>query len=914
MKVCKVKRNSMITIRKLRLNDYANKHDKNIVKNNITRIQIPQNNKPKSNINNNLYLKSEFNIQKNKIDDSGSLAYIKSLPSHINKKQFYITPSKLKNKDNNNNPPDVKTEKNEESLSTFPITKENMIITPQKNENDEENKNNQRSLSCAQRSLNKTGKNMIFVKKKIQGNLKNSFILSKTDSEVNPNNSCCFFGEINELPKMKFNPNNSMDYGCNNYYNNNNNNKDYMNIINNLDSNKQQIGNSVVITNNNINLITNNNYINSTNKEDNEINNDNLVLRTNNSAILRSNKNKKINRIRVVQNVNNNIINKNPKRKNIINYFQNMNKNLLNDKNNQINYNNIITKEVKIYNPKREKDIKIKKKNINYTLMNNNNNLNLNVNNQHLLSPKINDLHLKELNYEDFYLLMQKFEIIKNNIILLGNLKNCSNKQLLENINMSRIFIYDLYKFYLGSSIEGCPQNLYDEKNAKLFLHFYSVILILSLGLMFVITHKIKMTKDYQDKLLNLIKLQQKAFLIFCDAMIKKINTNDNNIKDIWINEIIHELNNRKILYTTNHIVQIRNLSINSYEMFNDMIMSIYISNNDNKTISKQNDQEIFLYKHFYNKAFNYLANIKIHDLEDIFDKNIFKIINLRSNFANITSLKSNNLNITRSNNFKPQNKINNTNNTNLIFKDENINNNQNPNYNKYEFSIKPLLYLNKKNIRTHQKNNSGINPKNYLLNLKIKEPYLDFPPQKEYTLVLDLDETMISFQFTQPQNGIGQMHLRPGLENFLDVIKEYYEIIVFTSGTREYADMVLDVIEHKKQKKFFSGRLYREHTIRIGKKYIKDLSKLGRDLSKTLIVDNLPQSFKFQHENGILISSFYADENDKKDDRALIELQKILIKIYEDKNDVRLSILKYKEEIIRNVSCLDLRNYYDDE
>ena len=908
MKVCKVKRNSMITIRKLRLNDYANRHDKNIVKNNISRIQIQQNNNQKPNINNNLYLKSEFNIQKNKNPQADSLTYIKSLPSQIKKKQFYITPSKLKNLNNINSPQLVKTEKNEESISTFPITKENLVITPQKNENeiDEEKKNNQRSLSCAQRSLNKNGKNMIFVKKKIQGNLKNSFILSKTDSEVNANNSCCFFGEIPEQSiKMKFNPNNSMDYGCNNYYNNNN--KGYMNIINNLD-NKQQIGNSVVITNNNINLITNNNYINSSNKDDNdEINNDNIMLRNNNSAILRSNKNKKINRIRVVQNVNNNIINKNPKRRNIINYFQNMNKNLLNNQNNY----NIITKEVKIYNPKREKEIKIKKKNINYNFKNNN--LNLNLNNQNLLSPKINAIHLKELNYEDFYLLMQKFEIIKNNIILLGNLKNGTNKQLLENINMSRIFIYDLYKFYLGSSIEGCPQNLYDEKNAKLFLHFYSVTLILSLGLMFVITHKIKMTKDYQDKLLNLINIQQKAFLIFCDAMIKKINNNDNNIKDVWIKEITHELNNRKILYTTNHILQIRNLSINSYEMFNDMIMNIYISNND-KNISKQNDQEIFLYKHFYNKTFNYLANIKMHDLEDIFDKNIFKIINLRSNFANITSLKSNNINITHSNNFKPRNEINSPNDTNLIFKDKNINNIHNPNFNKYEFTIKPLLYLNKKNIRTHQKNNSGISQKNYLLNLKIKEPYLDFPPQKEYTLVLDLDETMISFQFTQPQNGIGQMHLRPGLENFLDVIKEYYEIIVFTSGTREYADMVLDVIEHKKQKKFFSGRLYREHTIRIGKKYIKDLSKLGRDLSRTLIVDNLPQSFKFQHENGILISSFYADENDKKDDRALIELQKILIKIYEDKNDVRLSILKYKEDIIRNVSCLDLRNYYDDE
>ena len=84
--------------------------------------------------------------------------------------------------------------------------------------------------------------------------------------------------------------------------------------------------------------------------------------------------------------------------------------------------------------------------------------------------------------------------------------------------------------------------------------------------------------------------------------------------------------------------------------------------------------------------------------------------------------------------------------------------------------------------------------------------------------------------------------------------------------------------------------------------------------MSRTLIVDNLPQSFKFQHENGILISSFYVDENDKKDDRALIELQKILIKIYEDKKDVRLSILKYKEDIIRNVSCLDLRKAYNDD
>ena len=88
-----------------------------------------------------------------------------------------------------------------------------------------------------------------------------------------------------------------------------------------------------------------------------------------------------------------------------------------------------------------------------------------------------------------------------------------------------------------------------------------------------------------------------------------------------------------------------------------------------------------------------------------------------------------------------------------------------------------------------------------------------------------------------------------------------------------------------------------------IGKKYIKDLSKIGRDLSKTIIVDNLPQSFKLQRENGILINSFYGDN---MDDRALYELKRILINIYNEKTDVRDSIIKYKEDIIKNVTCID--------
>ena len=148
----------------------------------------------------------------------------------------------------------------------------------------------------------------------------------------------------------------------------------------------------------------------------------------------------------------------------------------------------------------------------------------------------------------------------------------------------------------------------------------------------------------------------------------------------------------------------------------------------------------------------------------------------------------------------------------------------------------------------------------------------------------------------------LGKIQLRPGLINFLEIIKEFYEIIIFSSSTKEYVDTILNVIEKKGNNKYFVGKLYREHNIQIGQKYYKDLSKIGRDLSRTIIVDNLNNNYKFQKQNGILISSFYGEN---KEDKALIELQKILIKIYNEKCDVRKSINKYKEEIFKKVSFL---------
>ncbi|KAL1076592.1 hypothetical protein V6Z11_D10G041500 [Gossypium hirsutum] len=170
---------------------------------------------------------------------------------------------------------------------------------------------------------------------------------------------------------------------------------------------------------------------------------------------------------------------------------------------------------------------------------------------------------------------------------------------------------------------------------------------------------------------------------------------------------------------------------------------------------------------------------------------------------------------------------------------------------------------------------------------------------RKPITLVLDLDETLVhstlepcddaDFTFTvffNMKEHTVYVKQRPHLHKFLEKVAEMFEVVIFTASQSIYAEQLLDILDP--DRKLISRRVYRESCIFSDGSYTKDLTVLGVDLAKVAIIDNSPQVYRLQVNNGIPIKSWFDDPSDC----ALISLLPFLETLV-DIDDVRPVIAK---------------------
>lgn len=154
-------------------------------------------------------------------------------------------------------------------------------------------------------------------------------------------------------------------------------------------------------------------------------------------------------------------------------------------------------------------------------------------------------------------------------------------------------------------------------------------------------------------------------------------------------------------------------------------------------------------------------------------------------------------------------------------------------------------------------------------------------PGRSDKVIVLDLDETLIHTDnrhsgppdrryvlYLQEAHMKGTM--RPYVKEFLDFLRDTFaRVIVWTAGTREYAEAVVDVLFESDKRPYLvlARENCRESLVPNGMVYTKPTTPLAHqhDIDPTLVltIDDKPHTFSHNHRNGLLIPPYMGDEND---------------------------------------------------
>lgn len=581
--------------------------------------------------------------------------------------------------------------------------------------------------------------------------------------------------------------------------------------------------------------------------------------------------------------------------------------------------------------------------------------------------PKLNDKII--IKFED----LLEFETKLDNII-----NALSNKDNIDEGGASNECA-EFMSFYFHSSLCGIFVNFFNPKN-KIIIHSGNNLLLLSIIITYHLSINSKMLANLIDDMKYIFSLLKINYLL----LIKKIEIYyDDEFPIKYVDLLNQKLGQVKTTNCSNEIDIISKINKNCCNISERMkiILNHYQRNNDKsynefngifKNISTVSEKNInsYFYTYLYINPFDF-ENNKINNINSI-NKNYNNSGNVSSkNFLRMDSSISSISNTSLKG--EDDNDSDNFYNDNMSYKTEkssdcereikSVKSYKSSNYfgklkannigstincnNNFYYNIENNIYENDEDGTNAYEIMQML--KDYEIN-KVDAPFLVTPSKKKYTLVLDLDETLIHLRQKKDiiniKNDINikvnntsdyfcdnydknsnkyLLQFRVGLFSFLTILKPFYEIISFTSATREYADVIINEIE--KNRKFFDHKFYREHTVIYKDTFVKDISRIGRDMKKIIIIDNNERNFVLNKENGIKIAPYYGDEDNnmtnnsinsenngrlsyrgkKGNDNILLELKKILVMIYKDNYDDLREALKDYDDLIKTKVSMNL-------
>ena len=478
-----------------------------------------------------------------------------------------------------------------------------------------------------------------------------------------------------------------------------------------------------------------------------------------------------------------------------------------------------------------------------------------------IMIEKLYDELIKDIEINKMDIYQNKLSIIKDLLYIYNSQDNNNLYNIIDNIlldNEDILFNFDIKNNTYNNKIN----NNNNIKNSNYFIFFiikeYFILQIIFFYTIILISLIKKEKNIFQSGIHSISFYFHQNIIIFIYIIFSNFNLNNNNKTNETFEKCINILNENKTWLDKNNYKRYINTNNKlSKQIIINLIKQIKLNIKNQKEMNKSN---IKLIETITDILFSFLINYKKRKILSLFQE-------IKSNSSINDLFKKLNFNT-------------------IISHYSDINDN---------------------------KENKNIN--DTLLNIEEppKPPYLSpISPKYNYTLVLDLDETLVHYV---SDNDSAYIQIRPGAEEFIKELSEFYEIIIFTAALQNYADLIISGLDPDG---VVSDKLYRQHTINMDNSYIKDLDKLGRDIKKVIIIDNISENFSKQPQNGLNICDFEGNEYDEE----LKYLKEDLIKLIKLKpNDVRLYLKDIQKKMDRRAILFkdlnendknDADNFYD--